>query len=169
MPKNDDFSYSGVINVRTAVIRSKNTIAAQIIDMLTPDVSYDFLTNKLGIKLNDLDKDYAPLALGQLTNGITVREMASAYTMFTNKGVVNHLITYTKVLASDNKTVVLDNKPETTIAISEKTAYWVTSMLRDAVNSGTGIGANLGKLMPVAGKTGTTTDNKDRWFEGYKQ
>ena len=167
MPKNDDFSYSGVINVRTAVIRSKNTIAAQIIDMLTPDVSYDFLTNKLGIKLNDLDKDYAPLALGQLTNGITVREMASAYTMFTNKGVVNHLITYTKVLASDNKTVVLDNKPETTIAISEKTAYWVTSMLRDAVNSGTGTGANLGKLMPVAGKTGTTTDNKDRWFAGY--
>ena len=167
MPKNDDFKYSGVINIRTAVINSKNTIAAQVVDKLTPAKSYDFMLNTLGVKLNVFDNDYAPMALGQLTDGITVREMASAYTMFDNRGVVNHLITYTKILASDNETVVIDNKPETSIAIRETTAYWVTSMLRDAVNSGTGVGANLGKLMPVAGKTGTTSDNKDRWFAGY--
>lgn len=167
MPKNDDFQYSGVIDIRTAVIHSKNTIAAQVIDKLTPEKSYNFLVDKLGFDLNVFDNDYAPMALGQFTDGITVREMATGYTIFDNKGVVNHLITYTKILANDDKTVVFENIPEKTIAISEKTAYWVTSMLRDAATSGTGYEANLGSLMPVAGKTGTSTDKKDRWFAGY--
>ncbi len=167
MPKNDDWSYSGILNIRTAVIRSKNTIAAQVIDQLSPKRSYDFMVDTLGIELSPFDEDYAPLALGQLTNGITVREMASAYTMFDNGGVENRLITYTKVLMSDGETVVIDNQPETSIAISAATAYWVTSMLRDAATYGTGSEANLGDLMPVAGKTGTTTDKKDRWFAGF--
>lgn len=166
MPKNDDFKFSGVINIRSALIASKNTIAAQIIDQLTPAKSYNFLVDKLGFDLNPFDSDYAPMALGQLTNGITVREMASGYTMFDNNGVEMRLITYSEIYDSEGN-LYYENKPVTSVAIRDVTAYWVTDMLQDAATFGTGYEANLGNLMPVAGKTGTTTDKKDRWFAGY--
>lgn len=167
MPNNDDFSYHGVLTVREALISSINTVSAQILDKLTPATSYDFMVNKLGFTLSPYDQDYAPLALGQLTNGATVREMAQGYTMFANNGVETHLVTYSQVLASDGKTVILDNKKVTSVAISPVTAYWVTSMLQDAAEYGTGYEANLGDIMPMAGKTGTTTSMKDRWFCGF--
>jgi penicillin-binding protein 1A len=170
MPKNDDLQYSGVITIRQALVHSVNTVSAQIMDSLKPSNSFKFMKETLGFDLEDYDEDYAPLALGQLTRGATVREMASAYTMFDNNGVENRLITYSQVLEPDGKngySVLIDNKPVTSTAISPVTAYWITSMLQDAATSGTGYEANLKKLMPVAGKTGTTTDKKDRWFCGF--
>ena len=167
MPKNDDWSYSGVLTIRTALIRSKNTIAAQIVDLLTPARSFDFMTNVLGFTtLTTADADYAPMALGQLTYGATVREMASAYTMFVNNGVEKHAVTYSKLYENDY-TLLYDNVPETSVAISDVTAYWVTDMLQDAVMYGTGYDANINDIMSCAGKTGTTTDKKDRWFAGF--
>ncbi len=167
MPKNDDWSYSGVINIRTAVIRSKNTIAAQVVDLLTPERSYAFMTEVLGFDyLSPYDADYAPMALGQLTYGITVRDMVSGYTMFVNNGVEQHTITYTKLLDNDFE-LIYENTPMQTVAISDVTAYWMTNLLQDAVKYGTGRGANINDIMSCAGKTGTTTDKKDRWFAGY--
>ena len=63
-----------------------NTVAAQIIDKLTPSVSFEYLTERMGFQLVEADRDYAPLALGQFTYGVTVREMAQAYTSFPNDG-----------------------------------------------------------------------------------
>jgi len=172
MPKNDDRKYSGVVTVREGLRRSINTVSAQILDELSPQTSFDFLTQKLGMEdslvyyrdgLSDLN--YAPLALGQLTDGVTVREMAAAYDIFTNGGVYTETRTYTKICDADDN-VVLDNEPETNVAISETTAYWMTSMLKDAATSGTGYEAKLSN-MPTAGKTGTTSDNCDRWFCGF--
>jgi penicillin-binding protein 1A len=165
MPKNDDWSYLGVINIRTAIVRSRNTVAAQVLDMLTPAVSYRFMRETLGFKLDVFDENYAPLSLGQLTHGATVREMATAYTMFDNAGRRMDSRTYTKIL-DDDFNLVYENKPTGTPAISAKTAYWMTSILNDAATFGTGSEANLGS-MPTAGKTGTTSDKKDRWFVGY--
>ena len=165
LPKNDNGGWDGVINIRTAIVRSRNVISALVLDKLTPAASFRFMTEKLGIELDPADEDYAPLALGQLTYGATVREMASAYTMFLNSGVRQEAITYTKILSSDGE-VIIDNKPEQTVAISEVTAYWMTSILHNAVTGGTGGDANLG-AMPTAGKTGTSGASKDRWFAGY--
>jgi penicillin-binding protein 1A len=165
MPKNDDLKYSGVVDVRTAVRRSINTVAAQIIDMMKPALSYDFMTKTLGFNLDPYDEDYAPLALGQITYGVSVREMASAYTMFINDGIRTEARTFTRI--SDNEdNVIIDNPTVQITAISDTTAYWVTSMLQDAAKSGTGYESYLG-FMPNAGKTGTSTDKKDRWFAGY--
>ena len=166
MPHNDDGSSSGAImSIRNAVIRSKNTISAQVLDLLTPSVSYQFMTQRLGFKLDAEDENYAALSLGQLNHGATVKEMTSAYTMFNNAGVRTELRTYSKVTDADGN-VILEKKPKQIVAISETTAYWMTDMLRQAATNGTGYEANLGK-MPTAGKTGTTTDKKDRWFAGY--
>ena len=165
MPHNDDRSEDGVITIRTAIIRSKNTISAQVLDKLTPAVSYSFMTQKLGFKLDAEDENYAALSLGQLNHGATVKEMTSAYTMFSNSGIRTELRTYSKITDAEGN-IILEKKTKQMEAISETTAYWITDMLRQAATNGTGYEANLGN-MPTAGKTGTTSDKKDRWFAGY--
>ena len=165
-PANSGNSYYGVVTIAEALKRSLNTVSAQILDKLTPRASYDFLTQKLGFtSLIQADCDYAPLSLGQLTNGVTVREMAQAFSAFDNEGVFTYARTYTKVTDS-NGNIVLDNTPNTIQAFSANTAHIMSYMLKGAVDGGTGSEARLGN-MPVAGKTGTTTDSRDRWFVGY--
>ena len=166
LPKNAGGGYSGVITIRTGLQRSLNTVSAQILDKLTPQTSFNFLKEKLGVtSLVDADCDYAPLSLGQLTNGITVREMAQAYSAFVNDGVFTYSRTYSYVTDSDGN-VVLENPARTITAFQPNTAWNMTDMLYNAVNAGTGTEARLAN-MPVGGKTGTTSDNYDRWFVGF--
>ena len=166
MTKNAGRGYSGPVDVRTAIILSINTVSAMVLDRLSPTVSYRFMKDTLGFGLNPADENYAPLSVGQLTYGATVREMTSGFTMFPNAGQRVELRSYTTIYNPDG-TVLLDNAPKLTRAISESTAYWMTSILHSAVTGGTGGAANLGASMPTAGKTGTTTDSKDRWFVGF--
>lgn len=164
-PYNDDHKNYGVVTLRYGVMRSLNTVAAQVLDMLTPQVSYNFLTSVLSFDLVEDDCNYAPLAMGQLTVGTNAREMASAYTIFPNSGVFTEGRTFSAIYDS-NGTLVYNNIPESHPAISDTTAYWMNSILTDAVNGGTGTAAQISGMV-VAGKTGTTSDNKDRWFVGY--
>ncbi|MCL2820518.1 MAG: PBP1A family penicillin-binding protein [Oscillospiraceae bacterium] len=166
LPRNSTRSYSGMISVRTALRNSVNTVAAIVLDQLTPATSYSFMRDILGFNLSPADSDYAPLAAGQLTYGATLREMASSYTMFPNMGTRVELRTYSRIYDNLGE-ILLDNSSPTEIpAISDVTAFWMTDMLIDAVTNGTGGSANLGR-MPTAGKTGTSSDSKDRWFIGY--
>jgi len=166
-PKNSGGGNYGIITIADALRRSLNTVSAQIMDKLTPETSYEFLINRLGVtSLVPADCDYAPLSLGQLTQGITAREMAQAYCALANDGQFTYSRTYSKVTDSKGN-IVLENEPRTQTAFSQDTARTMTYMLQNAVQSGTGTEANLGSLMPAAGKTGTTTDSKDRWFCGY--
>ncbi len=166
MPKNYGGGYSGYVTLRRGITSSLNTVAAQVMDQLTPQVSYNFLTQKLGFtSLVDADCDYAPLALGQLTYGVTVREMAQAYTIFPNKGIFTEGRTYSLIEDAEGN-VVFENIPDSNIAISETTAYWMTDILKGVVAYGTGTEARFSG-MSMAGKTGTTSDKKDRWFAGF--
>ena len=165
-PYNSPNTYAGIITIREALKQSKNTVAAQIVDKLTPAESYKYLTEKLGFtSLLPSDADYAPMAEGALTDGATVREMAQAYTAFVNAGTMTYGRTYTKVVDS-NGNVVLDNTPRTIHSFSPNTAANICNMLENAVSpGGTGAGAYFAG-MAVGGKTGTTSDNNDRYFVG---
>lgn len=165
LPKNDGGQNNGWVTVRYGVVKSLNIISAQVLDKLTPSVSYDFLTDSLQMSLESADRDYSPLATGQLTIGTTAREMASAYTMFPTGGSFRKGRTFSLIKKSNGE-VVFENVVSPNPVITEKTAYWMTDILQEAVQSGTGRGARL-SVMPCAGKTGTTTDAKDRWFVGY--
>jgi penicillin-binding protein 1A len=123
------------------------------------------MRDQLGFSLDPADEDYAPLALGQLTHGATVREMTSAFTMFPNNGFRVELRSYTRVY-DHNGNIILDNNPQQIRAINEASAYWMTNMLVDSVIRGTGGAANIPGF-PTAGKTGTSTDSHDRWFVGF--
>ena len=164
-PQNDGGGNFGVVSIFEALQYSLNTVAAQIVDKLTPETCYNYLVGKLGVtSLVPDDCSYAPMALGQLTNGITVREMAAAYCSFVNEGTFTYSRTYS--LVTDKKgNVIIDNSPSTVQAFSANTAHVMTYMLENAVENGTGTEANLSN-MPVAGKTGTSGEYKDRWFVG---
>ena len=164
-PRNAGGGYDKIVDIRWALRRSLNTVAAQIIDKLGVSASYDYLTQKLGItSLVDVDRDYAPLALGELTNGITVREMTQAFSSFVNDGIFTDSRTYTLVTDASGHTV-LENPAKTHVAWTANTAYNILNMLENAVAAGTGTEAYLG-TMPVAGKTGTSSNNWNRWFVG---
>lgn len=165
-PKNSPNSYDGIITITTALQKSKNTVAAQIMDKLTPSAALEFLRSRLGVtSLIDSDADYAAMALGEPHYGITVREMAQAYTALANDGVFTYSRTYTMVKDRSGK-IILDNQPQTIQAFSQNTARTMTYMLNNAATYGTGHESRLSN-MPVAGKTGTTSANRDRWFCGY--
>lgn len=105
------------------------------------------------------------LALGGLTDGVYNYELCSAYAAIANNGVYNKPTLYTKVLDHDGN-VLLDGTSESHQAIKDSTAGLLTSALQTVVEEGTGKACQLDN-MPVAGKTGTTTSNKDLWFVGY--
>lgn len=175
-PKNSDSVYRGLVSVNDAVCYSLNTVAVKLVAEMGSEVSYSFAKNNMG--LSNLVSEYvtsngavlsdvslAPMAMGGLTLGVSVRDMAAAYATFPNDGIYREARFYTRVLDSTGK-VILDNTQDTNVAMKSLTAWYSTYMMRNAVEYGTGSGAKLSN-MEVAGKTGTTTSNYDRWFAGY--
>lgn len=165
-PKNSPNTYTGWTSVRDGIRSSINTIALQTLEKVGVTAAYNFATQNLGLSLVPEDMNVSPLGLGGLTYGLSTVEMAAAYSAFANNGVYNGPKTYVKVLANDNTTVVLENETEQRVAMKETTAYLMTSMLQNAVSNGTG-GAARFSGMHIAGKTGTSNDNFDRYFVGY--
>ena len=165
-PNNSDFKYRGIIDIATGVRLSLNTVAAQVLDKLGLDASTNFLKNKLGVtSLVPDDYNYASLALGELTNGISVLEMAQAYCTFDNSGIFTEARTYSRVTDAAGN-IVLDNQPKTHVAMKSSTATNITSLLFSAANYGTG-SESIFSGQAIAGKTGTSSYNWNRWFAGY--
>ena len=178
-PNNSYGYYKGLTDVSWAVQQSSNPVAVRVLEMLTPDASYDFMTNRFhittlepGREINGeykSDIDVSPLALGGLTDGVRVIEMAAAYSVFPRDGMYIAPRTYTKVTqeVDGQEVVLLDNtQDEPEAVISQETAWYVNDMLKKVVTSGTGTSAQI-PGMTVAGKTGSTNSNNDRWFVGY--
>ncbi len=166
-PKNSPNRYDGLVTVNRALEVSKNTVSIKVLQKLTPDYSYNFAKNKLHLdSLVSADKDLAPLALGGLTNGLTVMEVTAAYSIFANDGMYSTPRLYTKVLRNDD-TVLLERNVEQEQAISSDTAQTMTKILQNVVSNGTASRITLDQKVNVAGKTGTTNDDKDRYFVGF--
>ena len=175
-PVNYYDGYKGPMTVRRAVELSTNTVAVRVLQKVGVDYSFDFITNRLGISslvagekrsdgLTYTDKNFSALALGGTTDGVSVLEMAAAYSTFVNKGKYTPPHSYTKIVDRNGK-IILEKKYKSTVAMKESTAGQMISMLKSVVQSGTGTAARLSSGMPAAGKTGTTDENYDRWFIG---
>jgi len=160
---NYDNEYWGLTPIRTAVQFSRNIPAVKIVMNIGVDTSASY-AEKFGLKVSPNDRYLAPMALGGWNQGVTPLELAAAYGTIANGGIYVKPITYTKVEDKDGK-ILLENKPEKKVVISEQVAYVMTDLLKTVVNAGTGTKARIN--MPAAGKTGTTTNYKDAWFVGY--
>ncbi len=161
--------YRGKVTLQWTIEKSANAPVAQVIKLLTPMKSYEFLTKKL--EINSLDSSDAvslsALATGGTHYGVTVREMTAAYQILGNGGKFNKPYTYFYVTDRDDK-IILDNRDKApTQAISSASASILNKLLRNVIigPEGTGKSANIGNWN-IIGKTGTTTDDFDSWFVG---
>lgn len=164
-PKNSPQGYTGWTTLSKGVASSINTVAVQAVERLGVKNSYAFATENLNLGLAKADMDVSPLGLGGLTYGLNTVEMAAAYSSFANEGIYHTPRMYVKVTSAEGE-VLLENESESHPAMKATTAYLMNSLLQGAVSGGTATSANFGG-MTIAGKTGTTSDNYDRYFVGY--
>lgn len=172
--RNANKQYGGTTTLREGIKRSINVVAVKLSDEITQELGYEYC-QKFGIstlvknktingKVFD-DSTSQTLALGGITEGVYNYEMCAAYATIANGGEYNKPTLYSKVVDHDGN-VLLDGTGESHTVLKDSTAYLLTSAMEDVVNSGTGTACQLPN-MPVAGKTGTTTSNKDLWFCGF--
>ena len=175
-PKNDSRKYEYSLTIHDGFRRSINAVAVNTLDLIGTSYGYHFAKEQFGISgLTDYylasdgevksDIDYAPLGLGALTVGASVRDMAVAFGAIANNGVYREGRTFTKVYDNDGN-LVLDNTQDSRTIYGNKTANYMHYCLSDAANHGTGTEAKIDGQY-IYGKTGTTSSNKDRWFCGY--
>lgn len=166
-PKNSPNRYLGLMNISYAIEHSTNTVAVKALEKLGLNTSYDFLINKFKLILDEKnDKSLSPLALGQLTNGETLLNIANAYASLSNGGYISKPKSYLYV--TDNYgNIILENKDNSEKILSKENAFIMTKLLEGTVQKGTAKYVTLKNKTTVAGKTGTSSDLKDRWFIGY--
>lgn len=162
---NYDYKYDGWVTIRDAIRRSKNIVAVKTFTDITPELGFNYLLKFGFTTLDKVDDKGQATVLGGITNGVTNLELTGAYAAIANQGVYTEPILYTKIVDHDGN-VLLENEPETHTVISETTAYLLTSAMQDVVSTGTGAVVRF-QGMSIAGKTGTTSDNRDTWFAGF--
>lgn len=183
-PTNSPEGYQGLATVNYAVLRSLNTISARIVTEMGPKTSFDFLTQKLhfstlvesytsqsGIHYTDIA--LSPMAHGAMTFGVTVMDMCAGYTALANEGTYSAPRLYSSVTDSQG-TIILEKNEYHENVMKISTAFIMTKMLEQATTNRYGtayrLTINKGDNFPtleVAGKTGTTNDDRDRYFCGY--
>lgn len=167
-PRNAMRGMGGMTSVTNALYRSLNIVAVRVNLAYGTMRSYNFMTEKLGFTTLDPDWDgtqVGNMALGGLHRGVTTEEMCAAYCPFVNDGLYTRPYTFYKVTDPDGN-VLLENQPEFTVAFKETTVYTIRETLKQVVATGTGYEARFGG-MSMAGKTGTTNDEYDRYFVGF--
>ena len=168
-PDNWYKGYRGQVTLQWALEKSANAPVAQLINLLTTEKSYEFLTKKLGFTSLDSNDatSLSALATGGTHYGVTPREMAGAFQIFGNGGKYFKPYTYFYVTDRNDK-VLLDHRDDVPIqAVSSQTATIMNRLLRNVVigPEGTGRSANIAGWN-IVGKTGTTNDDFDSWFIG---
>ena len=166
-------AYEGWTTLRRGIEQSMNIVAAKTYTQNGSALGLSYL-DKFGFttiqKQADTNgnNDYGPaVALGGLTNGVTNLELTAAYAAIANAGYYQEPIFYTKIEDSEGNLIIdKTSDREEHQAVSEETAWLLTSAMKDVVNQGTG-GALKLNGMTTAGKTGTTSDYRDLWFVGY--
>lgn len=177
--RNKSPNYLGLTTIREALSYSMNIVTVKTMEKIGPSLAFDYL-KKLGfttlVEKRVVDgKTYSdvslPLALGGITDGITNLELTNAYAAIANKGVYTEPIFYTQVLDHEKK-VLLKKKQKKQRVIKESTSFLLTNAMMDVLKPepiGTAeiVKFNNGVKMPIAGKTGTTSNNYDVWFSGF--
>ena len=160
------WDYGGYFTFQ-ALQRSLNTIPAQLIEQETPQEVFEFLQSRFQIStLSAADADIAPLSVGALTNGLTLKELVAAYQAFGNGGKYYSPTSYTQVVDARGQ-VVLQHRYTPIQSISKESAYVMNKLMQTVIEgpNGTGRAARLVNT-PLVGKTGTSQDWHDLSFVG---
>ena len=161
-PENYEKEYDGIITFRRALALSRNIATVKVAEQTGYDRVADFWKK---LRIGTPPKAYPSIALGVFE--ATPYEIATAYTMFPNLGVVRPLRHIEKI-DSGGVEVKQKPRPATRSIARPDTTFLVLNMMRSVINEGTGAGArSAGFALDAAGKTGTTNDLRDAWFAGF--
>ena len=170
-PVNYGRTYSGEITIRTALTYSLNTIAAELWTEVGGDTALWYL-KQVGID-RTAEGAFPSQSVGGFTKGMTTLEMAAAYHTFATGGTYVEPYAYTQVLDSEGN-VIVKSDPISYRVYSEETCFFIADILKAVVNNNTpsdwGSGQienEDGEVIDTCGKTGTTSDNIDKWFCGF--
>lgn len=168
-PVNQGGGYSGnYVTLQYGLANSLNTISARTVEAESVEWSFDYLSERFHLSSLDniRDVDYGPMAIGSLTNGAKVLDITAAYAAFGNGGSYYEPYCYYKIEDSRGN-VILEKDPDKSKeeALSESTAWLMNKLLQTVMTQGTGTSYKLSGI-ECFGKTGTTNDDKDRWFVG---
>jgi len=168
-PKDSDTPTDGLLTIRQSVVKSKNIVAVQVWKELGAQTALFFLSQ---VGIDRTTEAYPSTAIGGFNQGMSPLEMAAAYATFANNGVYRDPYAYTKVLDT-NGDVVLEKTVTPHRVYSAETTFLMTNILQDVITGGTAanqvfpIKNTAGDAIDVAGKTGTTDENVDKWFCGF--
>jgi penicillin-binding protein 1B len=161
-PENYEKEYDGIITFRRALALSRNIATVKVAEQAGYERVADFWKR---LRIGTPPKAYPSIALGVFE--ATPYEIATAYTMFSNLGVVRPLRHIDKI-ESGGSEVRQKPRPATRAVARPDTTFLVLNMMRSVINEGTGAGArSAGFTLDAAGKTGTTNDLRDAWFAGF--
>lgn len=166
-PVNFSRQYYGLTSTRTALTHSYNVSTVYLMQKIMQENPVQYL-EKLGIeRLTKQDYTNPAIALGGITNGISVEENTNAYAAFANDGTFLDAYMIEKIEDRNGK-VVYEHKPDPVKVFSPQAAWLTVDMMRDVVKRGTASGVNdlLNFSTDLAGKTGTTNNTEDLWFVG---
>ncbi len=190
-PKNDTNTFLGPIRVREGLYRSRNIVSIRLLQDIGMQYAHNYIS-QFGFNAADLPRNLS-LALGTAT--LTPLEITTGWTVFANGGFKVDPYLVERIENRDGQTIFLANPAltpagkreraesitteqilagselepalEANRIIDERTAYIMTSMLKDVITRGTGRRALSLNRTDLAGKTGTTNESKDSWFAGY--
>lgn len=172
-PVNSNGAYEGNISLRTAIEKSKNTVAWDVFKEIGISTCLSYLKNMDFKKI--VDTDYVPAAsIGGMTYGVSTLEMAAAYATIENEGIYRTPTCINKITDTDGKIIVYNSENSETSTVKtkqvyEKSAtYMMNDILKGVLTRGTALGYNITSAI-CAAKTGTTNDIKDVWFVGYSK
>jgi penicillin-binding protein 1A len=159
-PRNSNREFAGPIDIRTAFAFSVNTVAAK----LGQEVGFDTVADMarrfgIGSKLNT----HPSMVLG--TSDVRLIDMTRAFAAVARKGVAVVPYGIVKVTTAKGDMLYEHRADDNRVLVAPWVAAEMTDLLQTAVNTGTARAAQIGR--PVAGKTGTTSSNKDGWFLGF--
>lgn len=158
--------YIGTATLRKAIEQSMNIPTVKVLNEISIGLGYEYV-QKFGIStLDSTDQYNESLALGGIKTGVYNYELTAAYAAIANGGTYYKPILYTKVLDHDGN-VLIDNTQKPVTVLKDTTAALLTSAMEDVVSKGTAAPYAQLNNMAVAGKSGTTSYNKDFWFSGY--
>lgn len=169
--------YNGLTSIREAITNSMNVVTVKTLEQVTPQTGFSYLQklgftslvdNRVDENTNHVYSDVnLSLGLGGITDGVSNLELTNAFASIANGGIYTKPLFYTKIVDHSGK-ILLENKPETSQVMKESTAWLLTNAMEDVVKSGTGKRIAFQNVsMPIAGKTGTTSNDYDLWFVGY--
>ncbi|MBR2466477.1 MAG: transglycosylase domain-containing protein [Clostridia bacterium] len=176
-PRNSPAVYDGIITLKDALRQSKNTVAVRLFGMLGARKIFDSLKNDFGFDtLAERAEGYSggtvsdlgvsPLALGQLSFGVSLRKLTEAYTVFPSEGTYTEGRSY--LLVTDkNGAEVIKNPAVSKRVFAPSCARIMNQLLMNVVTDGTARAVSLKDRVDTAGKTGTTSASRDKLFVGY--